>query len=189
MVHNLDIKVYDIKSLNLLASFACLDIISQIEWSPDSSKVLAAQDSRSIVQIFSITDLKWTSKIDLGQAGLESARWSPDSLSVLTISEFNLRLTIWNLVDKSSCFIPNPKHADRGLSFSQDGRFMALCMRRDNEDHIDIFSTSDWRLVSSFATCMTDLHDIAWLKDDTVIVCWDNPAEYKVAIYSPSGEE
>ncbi len=67
---------------------------------------------------------------------------------------------------------------------------MAICIRRDCTDHLDIFTTKDWRLLQTFPTNLEDLVDIAWLKKDTAIVCWDNPsASYRVSVYSPTGEE
>jgi WD40 repeat protein len=109
---------------------------------------------------------------------------------LITINEFNLRATIWNLTDKSSVFISDPKHSEKGLAFSNDGRFMALCVRRDCVDHIDVFNVVDWRLLSTFPTGLDDLEGLQWMKDDTAIVCWDNAsASYRVAVYTPEGRE
>jgi len=48
----------------------------------------------------SIYDPEWHCKIDEGLSGLEHARFSPDSNHVLTVSEFNVRLTIWDISQK-----------------------------------------------------------------------------------------
>jgi len=48
----------------------------------------------------SVNDPVWQAKIDEGLAGLANCFWAPTSRHVLTISQFNLRLTIWSLVDK-----------------------------------------------------------------------------------------
>ncbi|KAL0445923.1 UNVERIFIED_CONTAM: WD repeat-containing protein WRAP73, partial [Sesamum latifolium] len=38
-----------------------------------------------------------------------------------------------------------------------------------------------------FAVDTLDLSDIQWSPDDSAIVIWDSPLEYKVLIYSPDG--
>lgn len=35
-------------------------------------------------------------------------RWSPDSRHVLTAADFNIRMTVWSLTDKSAVPIPMP---------------------------------------------------------------------------------
>ena len=62
-----------------------------------------------------------------------SCTWAPDSRHVLTISEFDLRLTAWSLCDKSVQYIEFPKKSGndpagegRGLCFSPDKRIMVL---------------------------------------------------------------
>ena len=47
-----------------------------------------------------IYDPEWHCKIDEGMSGLEYARFSPDSNHVLTVSEFKVRLTIWEITKK-----------------------------------------------------------------------------------------
>ncbi len=41
-------------------------------------------------------------------------------------SEFQIRVTIWSLVNRSSLHITGPKHAHRGMAFSPDQSLMAV---------------------------------------------------------------
>ena len=64
---------------------------------------------------------------------------------------------------------------------------MALAERKDNKDHIGIYFTGDWSLVSHFPVDSYDLNDIVWSKDNTSIVVFDSELECKLLVYSPTG--
>ncbi len=115
------------------------------------------------------------------------ARFSPDSRRVLSISEFNVRMTIWSLIDRSTCYISYPKYADKGLSFTSNGYFMALAERKETKDYVGIYYVGDWTLVSHFAVETFDLQDLMWSKDNTAIIVLDSVLECKFCIYSPTG--
>jgi len=76
------------------------------------------------------------------------ARWAPDSRRILTVCDFNIKLTIWSLVDRSTNYLQFPKYADKGISFTSNGYFMALGERRDTKDFIGVYYVGDWTLVS-----------------------------------------
>jgi hypothetical protein len=52
---------------------------------------------RNTVYVRNVYDPEWNCKIDEGMAGLLSAIWTPDSRFILTVSEFKLRMTVWDL--------------------------------------------------------------------------------------------
>lgn len=114
-------------------------------------------------------------------------RWAPDSRRVLTICEFNIRMTIWSLVDRSTNYINYPKYSEKGISFTSNGYFMALAERKESKDYIGIYYVGDWTLVSHFPVDSYDLQDIQWAKDNTAIIVWDSVLECKFFIYSPTG--
>ncbi len=116
-----------------------------------------------------------------------SARFSPDSRRILSVTEFNVRLDIWSLTDKSQMNINYPKFADKGISFTSSGFFMALAERHDAKDYIGIYYVGDFTLVNHFEVKMTDLQDLQWSKDDTSLIVWENCLECKFIIYSPNG--
>lgn len=115
------------------------------------------------------------------------SRWSPDSRRILTVCEFNIRLNIWSLIDKSIMTINYPKYSDRGLSFTNNGYFMALAERREAKDFIGIYYVGDFSLINHFSVETQDLNDLTWTKDDTCIIVWDNCLECKFLVYSPTG--
>lgn len=142
---------------------------------------------RGICEVKSLDNPDWHCKIDEGLGGMSYARWAPDSRRILTVSNFNVRMTIWSLIDRSTSYISMPKYADKGLSFTSNGAFMALTERRETKDHIGIYYTGDWSLVAHFPVDSYDLQDIIWSKDNTAIVVYDSILECKFFIYSPTG--
>jgi WD40 repeat protein len=137
-----------------------------------------------MVQAWSLSQPDWTCKIDEGSAGIAYARWSPDSRHILTTSEFQLRLTVWSLVNTACVHVQWPKHAARGVSFTKDGKFAAICTRRDCKDYINLLSCHSWEIMGVFAVDTLDLAGVEWSPDDSAIVAWDSLLEYKVHVLS-----
>lgn len=94
-------------------------------------------------------------------------------------------MSVYNLVDKSVCYIKSPKYTNKGCSFTQDGRFMALSERRDTKDFIGIYFTKDWRPVNYFQIDMLDLSDLMWSPNNNFIVAWDTCLNYKLIPICP----
>lgn len=59
--------------------------------------MLAQQGKRKLVEVFSTVDPEFRLKVDEGVYGLRHAAWTPDCTHLYTVSEFNMRLTFWNL--------------------------------------------------------------------------------------------
>eukprot|EP00026_Physarum_polycephalum_P009526 Phypoly_transcript_09653.p1 GENE.Phypoly_transcript_09653~~Phypoly_transcript_09653.p1 ORF type:complete len:449 (+),score=50.72 Phypoly_transcript_09653:22-1347(+) len=177
------------ESLEIVHIFSCLDNIQTIEWSSDSTYILCAMLKRGTVQVWCINQPRWTCKIDEGLAGLVHARWSPDGRHILTTADFQVRITVWSLVNKSVCYIKSPKLPVQGLAFSRDGKFMAVAERRDCKDFVSVYSCATWEQIKQFKVSTADLVDLSWSPDGRVICVWDTPLEYKVFLYSPDGRQ
>jgi hypothetical protein len=52
---------------------------------------------------------------------------------VLLVADFNVRLTVWSLVERKATYLPGPKHAAKGLSFSPRGDQLAVLEVGNNE--------------------------------------------------------
>lgn len=179
--------IRDCLTLKVIQLYTCVDKISYIEWARDSEYILCGLYKRPMVQAWSLTQPEWTCKIDEGPAGIAYARWSPDSRHILTTSEFQLRLTVWSLVNTACVHVQSPKHGLKGVSFTQDGKFAAICTRRDCKDYINLLSCDSWQIMGTFAVDTIDLAGVEWSPDDGALVVWDSLLEYKVLIYSPDG--
>lgn len=166
--------------MQVVQLFSCLDKISYIEWALDSEYILCGLYKKPMIQAWSLSQPEWTCKIDEGLAGIAYARWSPDSRHILTTSDFQLRLTVWSLVNTACVHVQLPKHASKGVSFTKDGKFAAICTRRDCKDYVNLLSCHSWEIMGMFAVDTLDLADVEWSPDDSSIVIWDSPLDYKV---------
>ncbi|KAK3278435.1 hypothetical protein CYMTET_13627 [Cymbomonas tetramitiformis] len=179
--------VRDVETLNVVQLFSCLDKIQHVEWSNDSTFILCGMYKRAMVQAWCIEQPDWTCKIDEGPAGIASARWSPEGREILTVADFNIRMTVWSLANKSCTYIKAPKFPNKGCTFSPDGNFMALLERRDCKDFISIFGTQQWSVAAHFAIETSDAADISWSPDGGNICVWDTVLAYKMLVYAPDG--
>ncbi|KAF4018491.1 hypothetical protein G4228_009976 [Cervus hanglu yarkandensis] len=139
--------VRDASTLQILQLYTCLDQIQHLEWSADSLFILCALYKRGLVQVWSLEQPEWHCKIDEGSAGLVASCWSPDGRHILNTTEFHLRITVWSLCTKSVSYIKYPKACQQGITFTRDGRYLALAERRDCRDYVSIFVCSDWQLL------------------------------------------
>ncbi|XP_031235541.1 WD repeat-containing protein WRAP73 isoform X4 [Mastomys coucha] len=179
--------VRDVTTLQILQLYTCVDQIQHIEWSADSLFILCAMYRRGLVQVWSLEQPEWHCKIDEGSAGLVASCWSPDGRHILNTTEFHLRITVWSLCTKSVSYIKYPKACPQGLTFTRDGRYLALAERRDCRDYVSIFVCSDWQLLRHFDTDTQDLTGIEWAPNGCVLAAWDTCLEYKVLLYSLDG--
>uniref|UniRef100_A0A8C8YM67 WD repeat containing, antisense to TP73 n=1 Tax=Prolemur simus TaxID=1328070 RepID=A0A8C8YM67_PROSS len=179
--------VRDANSLQILQLYTCLDQIQHVEWSADSLFILCAMYKRGLVQVWSLEQPEWHCKIDEGSAGLVASCWSPDGRHILNTTEFHLRITVWSLCTKSVSYIKYPKACQQGITFTRDGRYMALAERRDCKDYVSVFVCSDWQLLRHFDTDTQDLAGVEWAPNGCVLAVWDTCLEYKVLLYSLDG--
>nr|XP_036855650.1 WD repeat-containing protein WRAP73 isoform X5 [Manis javanica] len=181
------VVVRDVSTLQVLQLYTCLDQIQHIEWSADSLFILCAMYKRGLVQVWSLEQPEWHCRIDEGSAGLAASCWSPDGRHILNTTEFHLRITVWSLCTKSVSYIKYPKACQQGISFTRDGRYMALAERRDCRDHVSVFVCSDWQLLRHFDADTQDLAGIEWAPNGCVLAVWDTCLEYKMLLYSLDG--
>lgn len=183
-----DLIVYETKSLIIKQKYCFINLISQLEWSPDSNLVSIALLKIGQCYIKAIDLNDWNCLIDEGTSGISFVQWSSDSRRILVFDEFNTKITIYSLSDNNVFVISNPKFNNaKGLSFSSNGYFMALIGRKEWHDSIGVYFVSNWSLVSHFSIETNDAQGILWNKDNTALIIWDTPIENKFFVYSPNG--
>lgn len=177
-------------SLQIIGVHSCVDIIDKIQWSSNSEYILCLIRKRGQIMVWSISDIKWEAKIEEGLAGLTNAFWSPDNKHIITISEFEIRLTIWSLIDGKAKYIKYPKYNNLGIKFSKNGKYLAVTERTNHIDILGIYSVKHWQLIHRFnIDGITDLYDIKWSFDDQYILCINNGLLYKFVVYTPRGRK
>ncbi|RHZ15037.1 hypothetical protein DYB37_013551 [Aphanomyces astaci] len=193
-------------NLSIVQLFTCVDLISAIQWAPhietdsnsgDSMRLIfCAMYKRAIVQVFSILDPSWTCKIAEGICGLISAKWTPDTRHIITVSDFRIHATVWSLVDTSKYVIRHPKLGAEGFAFSPDGTYLAVAERSECKvrrvsslcifDAIGIYNVETWELARHFDTASYDMVELAWSMDGRKdvpkvgvgVLAWSHDAAY-----------
>ena len=121
-------------------------------------------------------------------AGITDIRWSPDSRHIITLAEFNVKITIWSLVQKLVRYIKFPKRKEC-VNFSPDGTYLAVIERRENKDCLSLFaSSSDWGIARHFeALPDMDSLGLLWSPKSDQIVIYSSKLQCMVCIYSLDG--
>lgn len=186
---DLNVELRDVETLKVLQLYTALDIVDHIAWSPDSKYVACGMYKRGLVQVFSLVDGDWKCKIDAGPEGVAHFYWSPDSCRILTCANFQIRVTVWSLVDKSSLEIPFPKWTKAGTEFSPDGQYLAMAHREDHKDLVRIYSTQSFALMSEFFVETVDLVNLKWDPRSRMLAVWDTSLKYNVYVYAMDGKQ
>ena len=182
VVKGIKLTIYESASLGAVHFWNIVDQVSKLEWSSDSNLILCAQQKRGILQIFNLKDLKWDCKIALGQSGLSGAWFFRQN--VLTICQFNIRLTIWSLSQKSVFSVLFPKFGHKGVVFSKCRNFVGILRRENQKDSILILD-SELNNVSQFTLKGRDTENIIWTNDNFYLIAYENTEFY---VYSPEGQ-
>jgi hypothetical protein len=163
--------------------------------------LLIGIEKRAQAFVKNVLDPEWQCKIDEGLAGMSSCMWAPTSRHVITVSDFNVRLTIWSMVDKSVQYIQAPKYSgnnplQRGIAFSPNLKVMALIEKNleDGRDMIGIYDLSsslstavrgpqNWRMLHQFYPDLFDAQDLTFTQDGNNILVWESPLKTSMHVY------
>jgi WD40 repeat protein len=182
--------VREVETLAVVGLFSCLDRIEALSWSPCGELILCGMYTHGTAQVFSIADSEWSCSITEGLAGICSARWCPSCEEILLTAEFQVKLSVWSLVDQNCQNLPPPKHPEAGIAFSPDGTQLAVLERLECKDWLAVYDTSCWELISHSPLPTTDAADISWAPDGSSIACWDSPAQGPLlCVMDPAGSD
>lgn len=166
--------------------------VSQILFSPDSQFILASDFATGLTFVFRTSSDKdsstWKAKISEGIAGISAIQWSPDSRHILTLAEFNVKLTVWSLVQKLVRYIKYPKKKEC-ISFSPNGNYLAVVERRDTKDCLSLFaSAQDWGVARHFELFPDmDSSGCAWNGKSDMLAVYSSKLQAIVCIYALDG--
>lgn len=86
-----------------------------MEFSPDSHYLLVAMSKKNLVEARAVYEEEWACKIEDPVLGILHARWAPDSRHILTFSDYQMRVSVYSLIDKTIQYIKHPKYPDKGI--------------------------------------------------------------------------
>ena len=168
------------------------DNIDLILFSPDSQFILASDFKSGLTFVYKTGSDKesstWKAKISEGMAGITNIRWSPDSRHIIALAEFNIKLTVWSLVQKLVRYIKFPKN-DTCVEFSANGQYLAVVERRDGKDCLSLFhSAKDWRVARHFELLPDmDTQGVLWSANSDLIAIYSTKLQCCLAVYSLDG--
>ena len=166
--------------------------IDKIQFSPDSEFILAANFKAGVTQVFRVLHSDWKAKVTEGPGGLVDIIFSSDSRHLVSFAEFNVKLTIWSLIEKRTRYIKFPKSKEC-VKFSEDGEFLGVVERRNGRDCVSLFSCENWNVYHHFEV---DFHNTAtgcvrmeWSPKSDAICLFSDHLDYECQVYSiPSGQ-
>ncbi|TNV82764.1 hypothetical protein FGO68_gene14707 [Halteria grandinella] len=188
-----ELFIFESDKMAIRDKFVFADSISAIDWSPDDAFIMVVIAKKHIqVRCINPEAVEskregWACKIDEGVLGMVGQFWAPDSRQLVTVSDLQLRATVWSLVEQRAiAFIKNPKHVPpRGFSITKNKKFIAVAERKEARDWVSIYYTgNEWKLVNTFEVDTFDLADLMWCKEDSAILVWDSALESRFLVYS-----
>ncbi|KAL0273655.1 UNVERIFIED_CONTAM: hypothetical protein PYX00_006280 [Menopon gallinae] len=120
------LNIINVNSLEIVSTFHCSHSIKKVDWNWDSDHLLCVLSDVRKVEAFSVTDPEWGCVIKEGNAGVETALWSPIGYHILTLTTFNVRISVWSLKGQTITTIENPILKKADLSFSKNGSNLAV---------------------------------------------------------------
>nr|XP_037282315.1 WD repeat-containing protein WRAP73-like isoform X2 [Rhipicephalus microplus] len=182
------VTIYNSITFQEIATISNVDVVDAIEWSPDSKLLLCLLLKPKIVQVWHPEDTTWKCRISEGSLGLISACWSPDSQHILTTADFQIRTTVWSLVEKSVLYLKQAKLPLSLRSFSQSGEHLAVVERRDSKDFVSIINCKTWTLEQNFPVASEDIADLLWAPNAETFCIWESPRTgFQLYVYSTAG--
>lgn len=82
------LTIYSASETEPKNSWNLVDAPSSIAWSPDSSLIMTIHPKRALILVHNVEDYSWSGRISMTGAGAAGAFWSPDSRSIIAITDY-----------------------------------------------------------------------------------------------------
>jgi hypothetical protein len=183
---SLTVKLYHLsESLKFLTRWSVKDEVTSLQWSQDESLLMCVQKKRGRIDLFSTFDYSWSCLIDPGLQGISHSLISSDSRNILIIDSSKSTLEAWSLRFQTRKRLKPPKFDKKGLSFSNDCKFLAM-VTRNEQDFLSIFNCEDWRCLFEHPVTFL-VSDLLFVNDSAVLV-WSESFDYEFSVVRTTGE-
>ena len=175
------ILIYQTSTCEIFNTIFCHLPIDEIRWTFDSKFLIVLMKSKKEILIFDINEkslpnrlTKPFNSLNNGIIEIESFKINPKFNQVLISGFFSTYLIFWDLnLQKLKNFDP-PKSFNTGLSFSNDGNYLAYIYNEKGKDFIKIFSTKNYSLLNNIELSTIDSRNLIWSSDDSHIIIIDS---------------
>ena len=156
----------------------------ELHWSPNSKFVACQTNNRiSVIDISSETVAFIINDVSIAGFG-----WCKDSRHIFTIAMFQMRMTLWTLGKGFPKIIEYPKYTKKGIEFSEDGKLLAVLVRKHAVDEIQIYDSFSWKLLTKFSPDSVSLSNIRFSPNSRFICTWETCHQRKFTIFDVSGK-
>lgn len=104
------------------------------------------------------------------------AMWAPNGRWLVTISDFGLYATAYDVLDGRTVTIEGPKvistikpNSFPSMAFSHDGILLAYLSRKDSKDYVNLYETSGFTQLRRFQLDTIDAAAVSWSPDNTCV--------------------
>lgn len=183
----------------------------ELVWSPDDRRVALLAADREKIYIFDVESEEDGPVCCISEnalLGIDRILWMPDSWHLLVALKHRVGIRLWRIDCRfAQAFLPYPKFSDKGVTFSQDGHWMAILHRKDQQDFIQIYDIRQsenlgLRLTQSSALKMVPPETSFYLEDICFcpmnessrsrrppLFAWESPAfSSRLLIFAANGE-
>ncbi|KAF8419321.1 hypothetical protein EV426DRAFT_291421 [Tirmania nivea] len=141
------------------------------------------------IQVYDMKDDKWTATINQGFGGIRNVDFGRNQDEVIVFADYQLKITVWSLVNSKHIEIPNPKFSTNvGYGYRPCTSHFALLCRQSTHDVITVHNHTNYRLASTWTLPTLDAQGLKWAPCGRWIAVWESAAlGYKVLIYTSDG--
>ncbi|KAF8539602.1 hypothetical protein BDD12DRAFT_881985 [Trichophaea hybrida] len=149
-------------------------------------RVLLADDETILV--FDVKDEKWTATISQGFGGIKNVEFGRNADEIVVFSDFQLKVTVWNLITSKHIEIPHPKFSTKGFGYRPYTSHFAILTRSGTHDAISIHQNTTYRTSSVFTLPTLDAQGLKWSPCGRWLAVWDSATVgYRVLVYTADG--
>jgi WD40 repeat protein len=143
------------------------------------------------IRIWNLQDLSWSATLKNGTCGLgriANAEFGTCDDEILVFSEFNAKLTVWNIKTGRTIDIRDPKFPTSGHEYRPNSEVLAILTKSAVQDTLTIHAPRSYRVIQAAALPTSDAQGLKWSPDGMWIAVWDtDTAGQKVFIYTADG--
>jgi len=178
--------------------------VDKLEFSPDSEFILCSSLKSGVTCVVRVLASDWKARIT-EPPDIADAFFSPDSRHVITIAQFNVKMTVWSFTEKRIRYIKLPRVAGFRPNQSSNGSVdhlstpgedgvgqLAVIESHSNQDTLSLFSTRTWEIDRHFvtkdfkgtSTCTMGISGMKWHPKGDVVCLFADKLDYDLRVYS-----
>ena len=162
--------------------------ISKMKISSDGQFLALLLKSKNKIIIKNIFDKNFFCEIS-ENINFSKFDWIFNSLKIITISEMNLLLSIYDLETQKICIIPDIKMTKKNFAISENKKFLAVLENLKNKNFVEIFDLENFESLSIFEIDLKNGNEIFWGEKDFFLIIRDFYNEGQICFYLLDGKK